>query len=251
MKLTDKVAVVTGGGSGIGRAISLAYAAEGADVVVVDQNLEGADETVARIVAVGRRGVAIRTDISDPAQITAMVERAADAFGHVDILVNVAGIMTAAALLDTSLEQWDRTLNTNLRGTFLCLQGIGRIMKEQGHGKIINTTSILGTHARPKRGAYAASKAGIILLTQTAAVELGPDGIQVNAIAPGSIETPMVMTAAVSAEAQAKKAAAIPLRRRGEPEDLTGAAVFLASADSDYITGAILTIDGGMTAGIE
>jgi NAD(P)-dependent dehydrogenase (short-subunit alcohol dehydrogenase family) len=160
-------------------------------------------------------------------------------------------VMNAYSLLDTTLEQWDQTLDVNLRGTFLCMQAVARVMVKQGRGSIINTSSILGSHARPKRAAYCASKAGINLITQTAAMELGPKGIRVNAIAPGSIETPLVLSAPISPEALAKKVAAIPLQRRGEPADLAGPAVFLASDDAIYVTGDILTVDGGMTAGIE
>ncbi|MDM0021835.1 SDR family NAD(P)-dependent oxidoreductase [Variovorax saccharolyticus] len=249
-RLKDKIAIVTGGGSGIGRGIALAYAKEGAHVVVADVNLAGAQETIAGVEAAGRRGLAIQTDVASPEQVESMVAAAHKAFGRIDVLVNVAGIIYPVSLMDTTLEQWDRTLDINLRGNFLCMQAVGRIMIEQRKGKIINTTSILGSRARAQRGAYCASKAGIILLTQTAAMELGPLGIAVNAIAPGSIETPMVQSAPSTPEAAAKKAAAIPLQRRGDPEDLTGPAIFLASDDSDYVTGVVLTVDGGMTAGI-
>jgi 3-oxoacyl-[acyl-carrier protein] reductase len=251
MKLKDKIAIVTGGGSGIGRGIALAYAREGADVAVIDINEAGARETVAGIEAAGRKGLAIRTDVGDPAQIAVMVDAVVKAFGRIDILVNVAGVMNAYTLLDTTLAQWDQTLDVNLRGTFFCMQAVARVMVAQGQGTIINTSSILGVNARPKRAAYCASKAGINLITQCAAMELGPKGIRVNAIAPGSIETPLVLQAPITPEALAKKVAAIPLQRRGDPADLTGPAVFLASDDARYVTGDILTVDGGMTAGIE
>jgi 3-oxoacyl-[acyl-carrier protein] reductase len=251
VKLKDKIAIVTGGGSGIGRGIALAYAREGADVVVVDRNLAGAQETIAGVEAAGRKGLAIQTDVAVPAQIDAMVAATVQAFGRIDVLVNVAGLMNAYSLLDTTLAQWDETIDVNLRGTFLCMQAVARVMVKQGHGSIINTSSILGSNARPKRAAYCASKAGINLITQCAALELGPKGIRVNAIAPGSIETPLVLSAPISPEALAKKIAAIPLQRRGEPADLAGPAVFLASDDAIYVTGDILTVDGGMTAGIE
>lgn len=251
MRLQNKIAIVTGGGSGIGRGIALAYAREGADIVVADQNLAGAQETVAAVQAAGRRGLAVRTDVSSPEQVTAMVAAAKETFGRIDVLVNVAGIIYPVSLLDTTVEQWDRTMNVNLRGNFLCLQAVARVMVAQGRGKIINISSILGFTARPNRGAYCASKAGISILTRVAALELGPLGLHVNAIAPGSIETPMVKAAPSAPEELARKIAAIPLQRRGEPTDLTGPAVFLASDESDYMTGTIVTVDGGLTAGME
>ncbi len=281
MRLKDKVAIVTGGGSGIGRGVCLAYAREGALVVVADVNLQGAQETVAAIEADGRqalavgglavgglavgglavgelaieglapRGLAIRTDVADPAQVNAMVAAALDAFGRIDVLFNGAGMTVPASLLDTTVEQWDRIITVNLRGQFLCLQAAARVMVEQGRGKIINVTSILGAQGRVNRGAYAASKAGIISLTQTAAIELGPLGVYANAIAPGSIETPMAKSAPSTPEQTQRKLASIPLRRRGDPENLTGPAIFLASDDSDYVSGIVMTVDGGFTASVD
>lgn len=180
-----------------------------------------------------------------------MVAAARTAFGRLDVLFNGAGITAPASLLDTTLEQWDRIITVNLRGQFLCLQAAARIMVEQGHGKIINVTSILGSQGRVNRGAYSASKAGIISLTQTAAVELGPLGVYANAIAPGSIETPMVKSAPSTPEETQRKLASIPLRRRGDPEDLTGPAIFLASDESDYVSGIVMTVDGGFTASVD
>lgn len=251
MRLKDKVAIVTGGGSGIGQAIALAYAAEGAKVVIADVNRDGAEGTAGQITSAGGEALAVPVDVSDKAQVVAMVDKARDSFGRIDVLVNVAGVMNAYAILDTTEAQWDETLDINLKGTFLCLQAVARVMVEQGSGSIINTSSVLGQNARIKRSAYCASKAGIILLTQTAAMELGPHGVRVNAIAPGSIETPLVLSAPITPEALARKVAAIPLKRRGDPADLTGPAVFLASDDAAYVTGDIMTVDGGMTAGIE
>jgi len=251
MRLQGKVAIVTGGGSGIGRGVCLAYAREGADIVVVDLNLTGAQQTLAGVEAAGRRGLAVQADVSDAAQVTAMVEAACAAFGRIDVLFNGAGITAPALLLDTTVEQWDRILSVNLRGQFLCLQAAARVMVRQGRGKIINITSILGSQGRATRGAYSASKAGITSLTQTAAVELGPRGVYTNAIAPGSIETPMAMSVSTTPEETARKVAAIPLRRRGDPNDLTGPALFLASDESDYVNGAVLTVDGGFTASLD
>jgi len=251
MKLKDKIAIVTGGASGIGQAIARAYAREGADVVVADVNLEGARGTVADVVAAGRRGLAVRTDVASPDDIQALIATTVETFGRIDVLFNVAGVMNAYSVLDTTLAQWNQTLDVNLRGTFLCMQAAARVMVRQGHGVIINTASVLGSNARPKRAAYCASKAGIIMITRTAAMELGPMGVRVNAIAPGSIETPLVLAAPMTPAELARKVAAIPLKRRGVPEDLTGPAVFLASDDAAYVSGEVLTVDGAMTAGIE
>jgi len=251
MKLQDKVAIVTGGGSGIGRGIALGYAREGARLVLADINLAGAQETLAQVEALGGRGLAVRTDVAVAEQIDALMAATVQAFGRIDVLVNVAGVMNAYSVLDTTLEQWNQTLDVNLRGTFFCMQAAAKVMVKQGHGVIINTTSILGSNARPKRAAYCASKAGIIMVTKTAAMELGPQGVRVNAIAPGSIETPLVLSAPISPEALARKIAAIPLQRRGVPADLAGPAIFLASDDAAYVSGEVLTVDGAMTAGIE
>lgn len=251
MRLSGKTAIVTGAGSGIGQGIALAFAREGADVVVADINLAGAQSTAAEIVRAGRKGVAIHTDVSDPGQVQTLVDGAEAALGRLAVLVNVAGVTMPLPILDTTSEQWDRILDVNLKGTFLCLQAAARAMARHGGGAIINTASVLGIHARRSRAAYCASKAGIIMLTRAAAWELGPLGIRVNAIAPGSIETPLMRSAPSSPEELARKAAAIPLKRRGSPADLTGPAIFLASDDAIYVTGEIMVVDGGMTSGIE
>lgn len=251
MRLKDKVAIVTGGGSGIGRGVCQAFAREGAHVVVVDLNLSGAQVTLADVEAAGQQGRAVQADVSDPTQVRAMVAATQAAFGRIDVLFNGAGIISPTSLLDTTVELWDQILTVNLRGQFLCLQAVAQVMAQQGRGKIINISSILAYQGRINRGAYGASKAGIISLTQTAAVELGPLGIHVNALAPGSIETPFVQSAPSSPEVTQRKLAAIPLRRRGTPEDLMGPAVFLACAESDYVTGTVLTVDGGFTASID
>jgi NAD(P)-dependent dehydrogenase (short-subunit alcohol dehydrogenase family) len=251
MRLKDKIAIVTGGGSGIGRGVCLAYAREGADVVVADVSLQGAQETVGGIEEVGRRGLAVQTDVADPDQVNAMVATARATFNRIDVLFNGAGIISNKPLLDITTEEWDRILTVNLRGQFLCLQAAARVMVEQGRGKIINVTSILAAQARVNRAPYGASKAGIIALTQSAAIELGPKGIYTNAIAPGSIETPMTQGAPSTPEATQRKLAGIPLRRRGDPHDLTGPAIFLASDESDYVSGIVMTVDGGFMASVD
>lgn len=251
MRLKDKVAIVTGAGSGIGREIALAYAREGAQVVIADVNQSGARETAAQLASEAITSLAVGVDVSDHTQVDALADTVIRSFGRIDILFNVAGIVIPRLLVETSVEDWDRTLDVNLKGTFLCMRAVAKQMLKQGSGSIINTTSVLGQNARANRSAYCASKAGIILLTQSAALELGPHGIRVNAIAPGSIETPLVLSAPSSPEALARKIAAIPLKRRGTPGDLIGPAIFLASDEAAYVTGDVLVVDGGMTAGIE
>ena len=251
MRLKNKIAIVTGGGSGIGRGVSIAYAREGATVVVADLNLETAQETVTEIEAAGGKGLAVRVDVADPAQIAAMIETAKTTFGRIDILFNGAGIISNKPLLDITVEEWDRILTVNLRGEFLCLQAAARVMVEQGRGKIINITSVLAAQARINRAPYGAAKAGIVALTQSAAIELGPKGVYVNAIAPGSIQTGMTKGAPPTPEAAARKLAGIPVRRLGVPEDLTGPAIFLASDESDYVSGIVMTVDGGFLASVD
>jgi NAD(P)-dependent dehydrogenase (short-subunit alcohol dehydrogenase family) len=251
MRLQDKIAIVTGGGSGIGRGVSVAYAHEGATVVVADIDLDTAQETVAQIEAEGGKGRAVRCDVADPAQIAALIETAKSAYGRIDILFNGAGIISNKPLLETTIEEWDRILTVNLRGEFLCLQAAAKVMVEQGRGKIINITSVLAAQARINRAPYGAAKAGIVALTQSAAIELGPKGVFVNAIAPGSIQTGMTKGAPPTPEAAARKLAGIPVRRLGVPEDLTGPAIFLASDESDYVSGVVLTVDGGFLASVD
>jgi 3-oxoacyl-[acyl-carrier protein] reductase len=243
--LTGKVAIVTGGSRGIGRAVSLRLARAGADVVVVFAgNREKAEAVVGEIQEMGRRSVAIQADVSQAEQVDAMVKQVIEAFGRIDILVNNAGITRDNLLLRLKEEDWDAVLNTNLKGVFLCTKAVTRQMMKQRFGRIINISSVVGLIGNPGQANYVAAKAGVIGLTKTAARELASRGITVNAIAPGFIDTDM--TAVLGEETRKQMLGQIPLGRFGTAEDVAGAVAFLASDDAAYITGQTLNVDGGM-----
>ncbi|MBN2908268.1 3-oxoacyl-[acyl-carrier-protein] reductase [Polycladomyces sp. WAk] len=243
--LTGKVAIVTGGSRGIGRAVSLRLAREGADVAVVFAgNREKAEAVVGEIQEMGRRSVAIQADVSQADQVDAMVKQVIEAFGRIDILVNNAGITRDNLLLRLKEEDWDAVLSTNLKGVFLCTKAVTRQMMKQRFGRIINISSVVGLIGNPGQANYVAAKAGVIGLTKTAARELASRGITVNAIAPGFIETDM--TAVLGEETREQMLSQIPLGRFGSAEDVAGAVAFLASDDAAYITGQTLNVDGGM-----
>jgi NAD(P)-dependent dehydrogenase (short-subunit alcohol dehydrogenase family) len=243
-KLEGRIAVVTGAASGIGRGIAVAFAREGADIVVAD--LVGPDDAavvLAEIAEAGTRGVFIRTDVSDEASVRAMAQGALDEFGRVDILVNNAGIFTESLLEDISVEDWDRVVNTNLRGTFLCTRMLIGQMLEREDGRIINIASQLGQIGGTSVPHYVASKAGIIGLTKALAREVGSRGVLVNAIAPGPIETPLLDRE--TEEWRSTKLAELPIKRFGRVDEVTPTAVLLASADGSYYLGQTLGPNGG------
>lgn len=260
-KLNGCITLVSGAGRGIGRAVALRYAQEGATVVVTDID-EGAAKRVAdEIRALGARAEHLRTDAGDPAQSRAMVERAAERFGRLDVIVNNAGVIRVGRLLEVTPEDWDFVNHVNARGLFFAVQAAARQMQAQSplaagrpRGKIINVASIAGRSGRPMFAAYAASKAAAISITQSFALGLAPD-ITVNAICPGVVDTAMwrqIDQEWTDIEQRARGAAwqdrisGIPMRRPEVAEDLAGMAVFLASADSDYITGQSFHVDGGL-----
>lgn len=251
-KLDKKVAIITGGGTGIGRTISLTFANEGAKVVIGSRNIANLVEVVKEIKLLRRQSLAIATDVGVKQQVENMVDQTMHEFGRIDILVNNAGILRATGIMDTSEEVWDEVMDINLKGVFLCTQAVAKYMIKQQDGKIINIASISGRGGGLDDGpSYCTSKAGVIQLTQNAAFELGPYGINVNCIAPGLIITPMVYGGGrtweeVQAYLEGRKSAAV-LGRLGKPEDIAKVALFLASEDSSFISGQTIPVDGGRT----
>jgi NAD(P)-dependent dehydrogenase (short-subunit alcohol dehydrogenase family) len=243
-KLDGKIAVVTGAASGIGKAIAIAFAREGADIVVADRvEKSDAAEVLAAIGAAGREAIFVRTDVSDEASVNAMAELAVAHFGRVDILVNNAGIFTESLLESMPVEDWDRVVGVNLRGPFLCSRALVGQMLERGDGRIINIASQLGQIGGTSVAHYVASKAGVIGLTKALAREVAHRGVLVNAIAPGPIETPLLDSE--TEEWRSAKLAELPIRRFGTVDEVTPTAVLLASADGSYYVGQTLGPNGG------
>jgi D-sorbitol dehydrogenase (acceptor) len=255
MQLEGKTAIVTGGARGIGRAICERYAAEGALAVVADRLADDAEATAAEIIAAGGNALAFGVDVTDQASIDAMVDAVARETGSIDILVNGAGIFDMAPLLEITPESYEQVFAVNVKGLLFTTQAVARLMVAQDRGgKIINFASQAGRRGEALVAVYCASKAAVISLTQSAALALIPHRINVNAIAPGVVDTPMWdHVDALSArylnlpigERKRQVGEAVPHGRMGRPEDIVGAAVFLASADSDYIVGQTLNVDGG------
>ncbi|WP_423410003.1 3-oxoacyl-[acyl-carrier-protein] reductase [Heyndrickxia sp. MSNUG] len=245
MRLEGKVALVTGASRGIGREIAYELAREGASVAV---NYAGSEakalELVNEIKAMGREAFAIQSDVSNSDSVNGMVKETVERFGKLDILVNNAGITKDNLLMRMKESEWDDVININLKGVFLCTKAVTRQMMKQRSGRIINISSIVGVSGNAGQANYVAAKSGVIGLTKTAAKELSSRGITVNAIAPGFITTDM--TDKLNEEVKAEMLKQIPLARFGEPKDIARAVVFLASEDSNYMTGQTLHIDGGM-----
>lgn len=246
MRLTDKIAVVTGASRGVGRAIALAYAREGANVVVnYASNEAAADQVVQEIEALGRKAVKIQGDVSKKEEATAVVQAAKDHFGRLDILVNNAGFSKPAMLLKMTEEQWDQVVDLHLKGAFLCSQAAALIMKEQKSGKMINVTSVAGLVGTVGQINYSAAKGGLLSFTKSAARELARYNICVNVISLGIVATDM--TEKIRSDEKLKEIymRRILLERFAEPDDITPAFVFLASDEANYITGQLLCVDGG------
>ncbi|MDD4980897.1 MAG: 3-oxoacyl-[acyl-carrier-protein] reductase [Candidatus Omnitrophica bacterium] len=244
MRLKDRVAFITGGAQGIGREIALKLADEGADIAVGDINLAKATQTQADIQAKGRQAMAIELDVTDSMKVTEAVNKILDKFGKVDILVNNAGITKDGLILRMGDTEWDAVISVNLKGTFNCTKAVSKVMIKQRYGRIINIASIIGIIGNIGQANYSASKAGIIALTKTTARELASRNVNVNAIAPGFIQTEM--TAKLPEDLKAKMLGVIPLGRFGSPVDVAAVCVFLASEEANYITGQTIIVDGGM-----
>lgn len=243
MRLAGKTALITGGNTGIGRAVALAYADEGADVAVnwIDREAQ-ALRLVAEIEASGRKALAVRADVTAEDEVSAMMERVVAAFGRLDILVGNAGIQRPQALTEMSVEDWDRMLAVHLRGAFLCAREAAKHMIARGDGRMIFTCSQLGYIGRERYSAYSTAKAGLIVFMRSIAKELAPHGILVNGVSPGLIDTGFDP---LSEEAKHAHAASLPLKRLGEPEDIVSAYVFLASDEARYYCGQLLHPNGG------
>lgn len=246
MKLEGKVALITGAGSGMGEAISLLFAAEGADIAANDIIPEAAERTASAVRKLGRRSIAIRADVAEVTEVAAMVARTIEELGGIHILVNSAGFAAGGTVLEESLENWDRNINVMLRGPYLCCKYAGRWMSAHKTGKVINISSIASMGGGPGMGAYIVAKAGLNALTRVLAMEWSKSGINVNCIAPGLIDTPMTQRSIAHLFTPEKLADYVPLGRMGTAGDIARTALFLASEDSSYITGTTIPLDGGV-----
>jgi len=242
--LTGQVALVTGAAQGIGRAIALLLARNGADIIVSDINLEKAEETAKEIEETGQRAMAIKVDVAHSEEVERMVQTILERFGRIDILINNAGIARDKLILRMTEEDWDVVLNVNLKGTFNCTKAVVKHMSKQRSGKIVSIASVVGEMGNVGQANYSASKAGVIGFTKTIAREFAQRGININAIAPGYIETPM--TDVLPEKAKEGLRQLIPMNRLGRPEDVAEAVLFLVSETSSYITGQVLNVNGGI-----
>jgi meso-butanediol dehydrogenase/(S,S)-butanediol dehydrogenase/diacetyl reductase len=255
MRLAGKVAIVTGAAQGIGKGIALAFAREGAKVVAVDLNVEGLQATVKELEALGGKCVPVKTDVSKRAEVRQLVEKTVSELGRIDVLVNNAGRAAFQPLMEITDEDWDRILDTNAKGVFICIQEVARQMIKQKSGKIINASSIAGKKGIAMQAHYCSSKFAVVALTQVAATELAPYGITVNAYCPGVVDTPMwkmldetiykLGKSSKLGEAMREFAEGALLKRYSTPQDVAGLVVFLASDEGNYITGQSINVDGG------
>ena len=243
MRLENKVAIITGAGSGIGRETAVLFAEEGAKVIVADISEKGGEETIAEIKKKGE-GFFFKLDVSSLEQSKQMVKSTLERYGRIDILITNAGIAQDALVTKMTEEQWDRVININLKGAFNCIKAVADTMINQGNGVILNASSVVGLYGNLGQTNYAAAKAGLIGMTKTLAKELGRKGIRVNALAPGFIVTPM--TEKVPEKILELMKERTPLRKLGEPRDIAYAYLYLASDEAKYVNGAVLSVDGGL-----
>jgi NAD(P)-dependent dehydrogenase (short-subunit alcohol dehydrogenase family) len=245
--LSGRAAVVTGASGGIGKAIALALAAHGAEVLAAGRNPEKTREAASQAAALGRRAVPFILEITSRQSAEDMAEAAVREFGRIDILVNSAGMNIRKEVLAIAEEDWEQVLGTNLKGVLHCCQAVGKRMVQQRHGKIVNVASISSFLGHPARGAYAASKGGLVQLTRVMATEWAPYHVNVNAVSPAAVDTPFIAGLKKDRQKLDRELERIPLGRIGTPEDVAGAVVFLVSRAADFITGQNLFIDGGRT----
>lgn len=248
MQLENKVAVITGASSGIGKAITLAFANEGAAVVVdYRSHPEAAQETVEQIKSAGGKAAAVRADVTQPEDVRTLIQHAVQEFGRLDVLVNNAGVEQKIPFLKTPLDVWNKVITVNLTGPWLgCQEAAKQLVSQGGPGRIINISSVHEDLPMPTNSPYCAAKGGLRMLMRTIALELGPYGITVNNIAPGAVDTPMDAPLKEDPDQMEKLLSEIPLGRMGKPEEIAFLAVYLASDASAYVTGSTLFIDGGM-----
>ena len=255
MNFEGKTVVITGGGSGIGKAICMEFAAHKANVAVADLNIQAAKSVADAVNALGVKGIAVNVDVTDEGSVNGMVEKVLEEFGRLDIICNNAGVITSMKKVEEiTLEEWEKMFAVNARGVFLCSKAVVPQMRKQGYGRIINTASQAGKKGIPTLGHYCASKAAVILLTKTMALELAETGIHVNSVCPGSVDTDMTdMEAEIVSRRTGEPAAdikrswtdGVPMKRLADPSDIAKVFIFLASEYADYMTGQAVNVSGG------